>query len=104
VDRALRRWRDRGFITISYREIVICDLPALARIAGIQVRRQAWNWPAVADGGARGPAIRHQATAPAAEPHDYRRSPAPAKVVAGCVSMSIVRYHGDIAFGLDRSQ
>lgn len=45
VDRVFRRWRDRGFVSTYYRTIVVHDLEALARIAGIQVRRQAWNWP-----------------------------------------------------------
>jgi CRP/FNR family transcriptional regulator, cyclic AMP receptor protein len=37
VDRALRRWRDRGLITTAYRTIVINDRQALSRIAGIRV-------------------------------------------------------------------
>lgn len=37
VDRALRRWRERGLISTRYRTIVIHDIHALARIAGIRV-------------------------------------------------------------------
>ena len=46
VDRTLARWRSRGIIsTRPSRIIVVHDLETLARIAGIQVRRRAWNWP-----------------------------------------------------------
>ncbi len=49
VDRALARWRSRGIIsTRPHRTIVVHDLETLARIAGIQVRRRAWNWPDMA--------------------------------------------------------
>jgi CRP-like cAMP-binding protein len=37
VDRALRRWRDRGIISTKYRTVVINDRQALARIAGVQI-------------------------------------------------------------------
>jgi CRP-like cAMP-binding protein len=43
VDRTLTRWRSRGIISTRYRTIVVHDLETLARIAGIQVRRRAWN-------------------------------------------------------------
>jgi hypothetical protein len=43
VDRTLARWRSRGIISTRTRRIVVHDLETLARIAGIQVRRQAWN-------------------------------------------------------------
>jgi CRP-like cAMP-binding protein len=46
VERALRRWRGRRIISTGYRTIVVHDLASLARIAGIEVRRRAWNWPA----------------------------------------------------------
>ena len=41
VDRTLARWRRRGIISTRYRTIVVHDLETLARIAGIQVTRQA---------------------------------------------------------------
>ncbi len=44
VDRALARSRSRGIISTRTRHIVMHDLETLARTAGIQVRRQAWNW------------------------------------------------------------
>jgi CRP-like cAMP-binding protein len=37
VDRALRRWRDRGIIATRYRTVVINDRQALARIAGVRI-------------------------------------------------------------------
>jgi CRP-like cAMP-binding protein len=45
VDRTLARWRSRGIISTRYRTIVVHDLETLARIAGIQIIRRAWNWP-----------------------------------------------------------
>ena len=48
VDRTLARWRSRGIISTRYRTIVVHDLETLARIAGIQVSRRAWNWPKMA--------------------------------------------------------
>lgn len=48
VARTLARWRSRGIISTRYRTIVVHDLETLARIAGIQVRRRAWNWPKMA--------------------------------------------------------
>jgi CRP/FNR family cyclic AMP-dependent transcriptional regulator len=46
VDRALRRWRARHIVSTSFRKIVIHDVEALARIAGIKVTRR----PAVRPG------------------------------------------------------
>jgi hypothetical protein len=46
VDRALRRWRARHIVSTSVRKIVIHDVEALARIAGIKVTRR----PAVRPG------------------------------------------------------
>lgn len=43
VDRTLTRWRSRGIISTRTRRIVVHDLETLARIADIQVRRQAWS-------------------------------------------------------------
>lgn len=43
VDRTLARWRSRGIISTRYRTIVVHDLETLARIAGTQIRRRAWN-------------------------------------------------------------
>ena len=43
VDRTFTRWRRRGIISTRYRTIIVHDLEALARIAGIQVSRQAWS-------------------------------------------------------------
>jgi CRP/FNR family transcriptional regulator, cyclic AMP receptor protein len=43
VDRTLANWRSRGIISTGYRTIIIRDLEKLARIAGIEVRRQAWR-------------------------------------------------------------
>jgi CRP/FNR family transcriptional regulator, cyclic AMP receptor protein len=43
VDRTFARWRSRGIISTRYRRIVVHDLGALARIAGIRVSRRAWN-------------------------------------------------------------
>lgn len=48
VHRTLARWRSRGIISTRYRAIVVHDLETLARIAGIQIRRRAWNWPEMA--------------------------------------------------------
>jgi CRP/FNR family transcriptional regulator, cyclic AMP receptor protein len=44
VGRVLRRWRARGIVSTRYRVIVVHDLEALARIAGVEVRRRSWNW------------------------------------------------------------
>lgn len=46
VDRALRRWRARGIVSTSQRKMVIHDVEALARIAGVNVSRR----PAVRSG------------------------------------------------------
>jgi hypothetical protein len=35
VERTLRNWRRRGIVATSYRRLVLRDLPALRRIAGI---------------------------------------------------------------------
>jgi CRP/FNR family cyclic AMP-dependent transcriptional regulator len=43
VDRTFARWRRRGIISTRYRTIIVHDLEALARIAGIQVSRRAWS-------------------------------------------------------------
>lgn len=45
VERALRSWRTRRIVSTRYRTIIVHDLEALARIAGITVRRRTWNWP-----------------------------------------------------------
>jgi CRP-like cAMP-binding protein len=37
ADRALRRWRTRGIISMSQRRIVVHDIEALGRIAGVNV-------------------------------------------------------------------
>lgn len=49
VERTLRCWRERHIVSTKYRTIVVHDLETLARIAGVQVRRRAWNWPATPD-------------------------------------------------------
>lgn len=49
VDRIFARWRARGIVSNRYRTIVVHDLETLARIAGIQIRRRAWNWQDVQD-------------------------------------------------------
>ena len=43
VDRTFARWRRRKIISTRRRTIIVHDLEALARIAGIQVSRQAWS-------------------------------------------------------------
>jgi CRP-like cAMP-binding protein len=43
VDRTFTRWRRRRIISTRRRTIIVHDLEALARIAGIQVSRQAWS-------------------------------------------------------------
>jgi CRP-like cAMP-binding protein len=43
VDRTFARWRRRRIISTRRRTIIVHDLEALARIAGIQVSRQAWS-------------------------------------------------------------
>ena len=45
IDRILARWRRRGIISTRWRTIVVHDLETLARIAGVQISRRAWNWP-----------------------------------------------------------
>lgn len=46
VNRILGDWRARGIVGTGYRLIVVLDLQALARVAGIQVSRQAtWSLP-----------------------------------------------------------
>ncbi len=48
VDRTFARWRSRGIISTDYRTVIVHDLETLARIAGIQISRRAWNWPNMA--------------------------------------------------------
>lgn len=67
VDRALRRWRARKIVTTRYRAIIIHDLEALARIAGIQVTRRTRNWPAALPQGGPGRQGRPAATRDARE-------------------------------------
>jgi len=43
VDRTFARWRRRRIISTRRRTIIVHDLEALARIAGIQVSRQTWS-------------------------------------------------------------
>lgn len=57
VERTLRGWRDRRIISAQYRTIVIHDLETLARIAGVEVRRRAWNWPQRPDPAGQDPAV-----------------------------------------------
>jgi CRP/FNR family transcriptional regulator, cyclic AMP receptor protein len=68
VDRALGRWRHRGIISTRYRTIIILDLEKLARIANVQVHRQAFNWPATGGDSARGQARRPVIPAPGSNP------------------------------------
>jgi CRP-like cAMP-binding protein len=44
VGRSIRDWRHREIVSSSRGLIVVHDLEALARIAGIRVNRRAWGW------------------------------------------------------------
>jgi Crp-like helix-turn-helix domain len=45
VERALRRWRNRNIVSTGYLTLIVHDLEALARIAGVRVLRRTWDRP-----------------------------------------------------------
>jgi CRP-like cAMP-binding protein len=76
VERTLRSWRARHIVSTMRRTIIVHDLETLAHIAGVKLRRRAWNWPAMPGTGAEWYADRHDF--PLSElPIGYRRQAGP---------------------------